>query len=194
MQVIKEVNAKGFYCPTPLAIVSKELKEIPVGEKIKVVANDKAFKQDIKMWCLETGNKLISFEEKDGEYVAVIERGKGFHGEGLVEKIKFIALGVKLHILQYLLEILPNKKPKYLISFVSIAEGLRADKWLKEKGIQNYVMLPVPDEIYEYCGLVYGFKKKEDALNVYKLLKENKFGVESIHKVEKSNYPIVEID
>lgn len=69
------------------------------------------------------------------------------------EKIKFISLGIKLHIIQHILDLLPSKKPKYLITFVSIAEGLRADKWLKERGIDDYVLLPVPDEIYPTVDL-----------------------------------------
>jgi TusA-related sulfurtransferase len=190
----KQLDTRGLFCPLPLTLVSKNLKEIPVGEKLEILADDKAFKKDIKFWCLETGNKLVDFKEKDGYFIATVERGKGFHGEGLWEKIKFISLGVKLHILQYLLNLIPSKKPKYLITFVSIGEGLRAQKWLQEKGIHNFYVLPVPDEIYPYCGLVFGFTKKEDAVKVYKILKENNFAVEDIHIVDKEKkYPVLEV-
>ncbi|WP_456401039.1 sulfurtransferase TusA family protein [Persephonella sp.] len=187
------VDTRGLFCPLPLTIVSKKLKEIPEGERLKVLADDKAFKKDVKFWCQETGNKLIDFKEIDGHYEAVIERGRGFHGESLIEKIKFISLGVKLHIIQHLLDLLPSKKPKYLITFVSIAEGLRADKWLKEKGIDKYVLLPVPDEIYPHCGLVFGLRDKDEAVKIFNLLKENKFAVEDIHIVDKEKkYPVLE--
>ncbi|WP_457621387.1 sulfurtransferase TusA family protein [Persephonella sp.] len=188
------VDTRGLFCPLPLTIVSKKLKEIPEGKRLKVLADDKAFKKDVKFWCQETGNKLIDFKEIDGHYEAIIERGKGFHGEGLWEKIKFISLGIKLHIIQHILDLLPSKKPKYLITFVSIAEGLRADKWLKERGIDDYVLLPVPDEIYPHCGLVFGLRSKEKAVEIFNTLKENKFAVEDIHIVDKEKkYPVLQI-
>ncbi len=195
MQKMKEVDTRGLFCPLPLTIVSKELKSVPVGEKIKVIADDKAFKKDISVWAFETGNKLVEFKEENGIYIAIIERGKGFKGENIIDKLKFISLGVKLHIKKHLFDIFFTKKPKYLITFVSVAEGLRADKWIKEQGLDlNYTLLPVPKEIYPYCGLVFGTRDKETALKIYNILKENKFAVEDVHKVDKAKkYPKVEI-
>ncbi|GAB6072173.1 sulfurtransferase TusA family protein [Venenivibrio stagnispumantis] len=193
---MKEVDTRGLFCPLPLTIVSKNLKEIPVGERLKILADDKAFKKDIEIWAYETGNKLLEFKEENGYYVAIIERGKGFKGENIIDKIKFISLGVKLHFIKHLLDLFPPKKPKYLLTFVSVAEGLRADKWLKEeKNVNNkYILLPVPKEIYPHCGLVFGFLNKEDAINIYNLLKENKFAVEDIHIVDKDKkYPVLKI-
>jgi len=192
---MKIVDTRGLFCPLPLTIVSKELKNIPVGEKIKVLADDKAFKKDISIWAFETGNKLIEFKEENGNYIAIIERGKGFKGENIIDKLKFIFLGIKLHIKKHLLDIFFTKKPEYLITFVSVAEGLRADKWLKEKKLdRKYVMLPVPKEIYPHCGLVFGVKKEEDAIGLYNLLKENKFAVEDVHIADKKRkYPKLEV-
>lgn len=189
------VDTRGLFCPLPLTMVSKRLKDIPVGERIKVLADDKAFKKDIEVWSYETGNKLIEFKEENGYYVAIVERGKGFKGENVWDKIKFISLGVKLHIIKHLLDFLPSKKPKYLITFVSVAEGLRANNFLMEKSLNNdYVMLPVPKEIYPHCGLVFGFRSKDDATKIYNLLKESKFAVEDIHMVDKEKkYPKVEV-
>lgn len=192
---MQTVDTRGLFCPLPLTVVSKKLKEIPVGERIKVLADDKAFKKDIEIWSYETGNKLIEFKEENGYYVAIVERGKGFKGESLWDKVKFISLGVKLHIIQHILDFLPSKKPKYLMTFVSVAEGIRANKFLTEKNINsNYVMLPVPKEIYPHCGLVFGFKSKDEAVKIYQYLKENKFAVEDIHIVDKEKkYPKIEV-
>ncbi len=190
---VKELDVRGLFCPLPITYVSRELKNIPVGERLKVIADDKAFEKDIKIWALETGNRLVEFKKEGENFIAIIERGKGFHGEGIFEKIKFISIGIKLHILQYLLKIL-KKEPQYLLTFVSIPEGFRADRWLKNKGIRSYVVLPVPDEIYPYCGLVFGFKDRQEAVKIYNLLKENNFMVEDIHIVdEEKKYPRLEL-
>jgi TusA-related sulfurtransferase len=188
---MQEVDTRGLFCPLPLSMVSKKLKEIEVGDTLKVLADDKAFKKDIEVWCYETGNELLEFKEEDGYFVAIIKRGSGFKGENILDKLKFVSLGVKLHIIKHILDFLPNKKPKYLITFVSVAEGIRANRFLEEKGLSNsYVMLPVPKEIYPHCGLVFGFKKEEDARKIYEYLKENRYAVEDIHKVDKAKkYP-----
>lgn len=192
---METVDTRGLFCPIPLTLVSRKLKEVEVGQRIRVLADDKAFKKDIEVWSFETGNKLIEFKEENGYYVAVVERGKGFKGESLWDKVKFISLGVKLHIIQHILDFLPSKKPRFLISFISVAEGIRANNFLTEKNLNhNYVMLPVPKEIYPHCGLVFGFRSKEDALKVYNFLKDNKFAVEDIHMVDKEKkYPKLEV-
>lgn len=187
---METIDTRGLFCPLPLTFVSRKLKEITVGERLKVLADDKAFKKDIEIWAFETGNKLIEFKEENGYYVAIIERGKGFKGENLWDKIKFISLGVKLHFTKHLLDLIPFNKPKYLITFVSVSEGLRTDKFLKERNINSYIMLPVPKEIYPHCGLVFALKSKEEALKIYNLLKENKFAVEDVHEIDKQKkYP-----
>lgn len=192
---METVDTRGLFCPLPLTLVSKKLKEVPVGERIKILADDKAFKKDIEIWSFETGNKLIEFREEDGYYVAIVERGKGFKGEKLWDKIKFISLGVKLHIIKHILDFLPSKKPKYLLTFVSVAEGIRANNYLMQKNLVNsYVMLPVPKEIYPHCGLVFGFRDKNEAIKVYNLLKDGKFAVEDIHQVDREKrYPKLEV-
>ncbi len=187
---METIDTRGLFCPLPLTFVSRKLKDIPVGEKLKVLADDKAFKKDIESWAFETGNKLLEFKEENGYYIAIIERGKGFKGENLWDKIKFVSLGIKLHFINHLLDLIPLNKPKYLITFVSVAEGLRADKFLKEKNINSYIMLPVPKEIYPHCGLVFALKTKNEALKIFNLLKENKFAVEDVHEIDKQKkYP-----
>jgi TusA-related sulfurtransferase len=186
---METVDTRGLFCPLPLSMVSRKLKEIPVGEKLMVMADDKAFKKDIEVWAFESGNKLIDFKEENGYYVAIVERGKGFHGEKLMDKVKFIALGVKLHAIKHTLDLIPFRKPKYLITFVSVSEGVRADKFLQEKNMNSYVKLPVPKEIYPHCGIVFGFSSKEKAFETYQFLKENKFAVEDVFAVQKNAYP-----
>jgi TusA-related sulfurtransferase len=195
MENIKEIDVRGMLCPSPLIFISKELNKIPVGEKLKIVADAPNFDKDLKIWCHDTGNKLLDLKKEGNTYTAIIERGKGWHGDTLWEKLKFYAIGIKLHLLMYLLEIFKSKKPKYLISFISIPEGFRAIDYLKEKGIEDFIVLPVPNEIYEYCGVVIGFKDKDKAIEIYKELKNQNFGVQDIHIVDKERkYPILQIE
>ncbi len=186
---METVDTRGLFCPLPLTLVSRKLKDLPAGEKLMVMADDKAFKKDIEVWSSESGNKLLEFKEENGYYVAIIERGKGFKGEKLIDKAKFIALGVKLHLIKHTIDIIPFKKPKYLITFVSVSEGVRADNFLHQQNIDSYIKLPVPKEIYPHCGIVFGFYKKDKAFETFEYLKKNKYAVEDVYEIKKGAYP-----
>ena len=71
----------GMQCPGPIMEVFKNVKEMKDGELLEVKASDPGFARDVASWCRRTGNTLVSNEEKDGEYVAVIRRGT----EGLTQ-------------------------------------------------------------------------------------------------------------
>ncbi len=188
------VDTSGYSCPIPLAMVSRKLKGISVGDTLKVISDDSEIKKQIKLWNYETGNQLIDFKQDGDSYVFIVQKGSGFKGETLLEVGKFVALGVKLHFIKTLLQIIPFKKITYLISFVSVLAGSRANKWLEENNINGYTLLPIPAGITKHCGLVFGFTKKNDAVKIFKLLEEKRFAVEDVYFEEKDkSYHILEL-
>jgi len=189
------VDTSGYSCPIPLAMVSRKLKKIQVGETLEVISDDPDFKKEIRIWSYETGNQLIDHKQEGDTQITRIRKGAGFKGDTLLENIKFIALGVKLHFIKALLQIIPLRKIQYLVTFVSVAEGLRAQGWLSEKDIKNYTQLPIPDGITKHCGLVFGFNKKSDAITIFRLLDESKFAVEDIYYEDKDkSYKVLDIN
>ena len=70
------LDVRGLYCPMPIVKLSVAIKEIPVGETIKVIATDDAFPPDVESWCKNTGNELLSSDESNGEYAVLIRRKK----------------------------------------------------------------------------------------------------------------------
>ncbi len=179
------IDTSGYSCPITLAMVSRKMKSLDIGDTLKVISDDPDFKKQINTWSYETGNQLVDFEKKEETYITRIRKGSGFKGESLIENIKFVALGIKLHFLKTLLRIIPLRKIQYLVTFVSVAEGLRAQGWLQKRDIKNYIPLPVPNNITRHCGLVFGFNNKHDAIKVFKLLDESKFAVEDIYFEDK---------
>jgi TusA-related sulfurtransferase len=189
------VDTSGYSCPVPLAMVSRKLKTIQVGETLEVISDDPDFKKEIRIWSYETGNQLIDYKQEGDLHITRIRKEAGFKGETLLENIKFIALGVKLHFIKTLLQIIPLKKIQYLVTFVSVAESLRAQGWLSQKDIKNYTQLPIPEGITKHCGLVFGFTKKSDAVAIFKLLDESKFAVEDVYYEDKDkSYKILDIN
>ncbi|MEJ2102000.1 MAG: sulfurtransferase TusA family protein [Desulfobacterales bacterium] len=106
-ETIHRIDTSGYACPIPLAMVSKKLKGIEVGGTLKVISDDPDFKKQIKIWSYETGNQIVAFTEQENASSTIIRKGSGFKGECLMETLKFVALGVNLHFMKTLLQIMP---------------------------------------------------------------------------------------
>lgn len=58
----------------PIVKTAMKIKEMKVGELLEVVATDEGIKTDMPAWCKTTGHELVSLEENDGEYKAVVKK------------------------------------------------------------------------------------------------------------------------
>jgi len=181
----KVVDTRGYSCPIPITMVSKKMNKLSEGETVEVLFDDPGFSKELETWCAETGNSFIEHNTRNGSYSAVIGKGDGFKGKGIKATVAFIWLGVRLHVIKIILGIVPVKRIRFLITFVSIPEGLRADRWLQEAGQKNHVALPVPADITAHCGVVLGLKTREEAEKAYKLLIDNRFAAEDVYAIEK---------
>ena len=72
---MRQINCCGMQCPGPITEVFNAIQEMQDGELLEVSASDPGFAADIVSWCRRTGNSLLSSEERDGSFVAVIRKG-----------------------------------------------------------------------------------------------------------------------
>jgi tRNA 2-thiouridine synthesizing protein A len=59
-----EVDCVGFYCPMPIAMTKEAIDKLPVGQVLKVEADDPAAEPDLKAWAKHTGNQILKFEKE----------------------------------------------------------------------------------------------------------------------------------
>ena len=72
-----ELDARGLKCPVPIIRLSAALKTIPIGEELRILADDRGFPPDVRAWCDKVGHELVSLDEADpARLVAVIRRTK----------------------------------------------------------------------------------------------------------------------
>ena len=71
-----KLDCCGMQCPGPIMEVFKTVKNMNEGEQLEISASDPGFSKDIASWCERTGNTLIGRQEKGGEYMATIRKGK----------------------------------------------------------------------------------------------------------------------
>jgi TusA-related sulfurtransferase len=70
-----ELDARGLKCPMPIIKLSAALKSIPVGEELRVLADDRGFPPDVRAWSEKTGHELVSLDETDpARLVAILRR------------------------------------------------------------------------------------------------------------------------
>jgi tRNA 2-thiouridine synthesizing protein A len=72
--VVKTVDYKGLFCPMPIVKISKDIKEIEVGQVVEMLADDPGSKADMEAWAKQTGNELLEMKEEGGVFKFHIRR------------------------------------------------------------------------------------------------------------------------
>jgi tRNA 2-thiouridine synthesizing protein A len=55
---VTEVDCRGQRCPLPVISVARAVTGVPVGDLVRVVADDPAAAVDIPAWCRLRGHEL----------------------------------------------------------------------------------------------------------------------------------------
>jgi tRNA 2-thiouridine synthesizing protein A len=75
-QTDKVLDAKGLLCPIPVIKARKAIREIALGQVLRVEATDKGAVKDFEAWARQTGNELIGWTENGGVYLFYIRKAK----------------------------------------------------------------------------------------------------------------------
>ncbi|OLS25130.1 MAG: Sulfurtransferase TusA [Candidatus Heimdallarchaeota archaeon LC_2] len=73
----KEVlDTSGLSCPLPVLKTKKAMKNLEIGDLIKVISTDVGSKKDIAAWARMTGQELIDTFEDEGKYIFIVKKMK----------------------------------------------------------------------------------------------------------------------
>lgn len=84
---IEELNLTGLSCPGPLLSLKAKMETLTSGERIKVVASDPAFANDVQAWAKSSNNKILSTANNKGLINVLIEKSEASNIENGI-KIK----------------------------------------------------------------------------------------------------------
>ncbi|MCP9446911.1 MAG: sulfurtransferase TusA family protein [Nitrospira sp.] len=80
MQADVQLDTLGYFCPMPIILTSKKIKELAVGQVLEVLSDDEGIKKDMPAWCETTGHELVGMEEEEGSssriYKAYVKKTK----------------------------------------------------------------------------------------------------------------------
>jgi tRNA 2-thiouridine synthesizing protein A len=64
----------GLMCPLPIIKTAARIKEITVGEILKVLADDEQILEDMPAWCKSNGHDLLDVIEEDEEFQLYVKK------------------------------------------------------------------------------------------------------------------------
>ena len=68
------LDVKGMTCPLPVLRANRALRNLAAGERLRVLATDRAAVADFQAFCRETGHALLSLGEEAGVFSFVIRK------------------------------------------------------------------------------------------------------------------------
>ena len=68
------LDVKGMNCPLPVLRANKALRGLQPGERLRVLATDRAAVADFQAFCRETGHSLLAMGEEAGVFSFVIRK------------------------------------------------------------------------------------------------------------------------
>lgn len=76
LQANKILDCSGMNCPMPVVKTSKAIKELDVGQVLKVIATDPGAPADMQAWARQTGNELLLSDQDGNTYTFHFRRAK----------------------------------------------------------------------------------------------------------------------
>lgn len=74
--VDKVLDCSGMLCPIPVIKTSKAMKELAIGQVLKMIATDHGAPADMEAWVNQTGNEMVQATQEGGKYVFLMRRVK----------------------------------------------------------------------------------------------------------------------
>lgn len=70
------VDCSGMLCPIPVVKTAKGIKEIEVGQVLKMISTDPGAPPDMEAWSDQTGHEMLASSHEDDKYIFFFKRTK----------------------------------------------------------------------------------------------------------------------
>ena len=68
------LDARGLSCPLPVLKARKRLMAMAPGQQLQVLVTDPKAPGDFRLYCAESGQRLLEEREEAGVFVLLLER------------------------------------------------------------------------------------------------------------------------
>lgn len=70
--VHRQLDFRGLMCPEPVVRTAQAARQLAAGGMLEIQADDDAFPADLTSWCRSTRSELVSLDEAEGVFRAVV--------------------------------------------------------------------------------------------------------------------------
>ncbi|MFQ5433250.1 MAG: sulfurtransferase TusA family protein [Anaerolineae bacterium] len=70
------LDCSGMLCPVPVIKTSKAIKQIEVGQVLKMISTDPGAPPDMNAWVKSTGHEMLNSHQEGDKYVFYFRRTK----------------------------------------------------------------------------------------------------------------------
>ncbi len=70
----KVLDCSGMLCPVPVVKASKAIKELEVGQVLKMIATDPGAPPDMQAWTKNTGHEMLDSHQEGDKYIFFFRR------------------------------------------------------------------------------------------------------------------------
>ncbi len=70
------LDTLGLFCPIPVILTAKKMKEMQMGQRLEVLSDDVGIKKDMPVWCKHSGNELIALIEEGTVFKCYVQKKK----------------------------------------------------------------------------------------------------------------------
>jgi tRNA 2-thiouridine synthesizing protein A len=68
------LDAQGLYCPEPVMMIHKKIREINPGQTLQIIATDPSTVRDIPKFCVYLDHELLHHERSGGVFTYLIRK------------------------------------------------------------------------------------------------------------------------
>jgi len=76
LQADKTLDTSGMLCPVPVIKTSKAIKEVEIGQVLKMISTDAGSMPDMQAWSRQTGHELLDSHQEGKQYIFYFKRTK----------------------------------------------------------------------------------------------------------------------
>lgn len=74
--VDRVLDCRGVSCPMPVLRTAQAIKTIGLGQVLEVIATDPGIEPDMRAWCGQTGNDLLTTDKQSDAFHVLIRRAR----------------------------------------------------------------------------------------------------------------------
>ena len=76
IKVNQELDARGLLCPEPVMMLHNKIRDIEVGDILRILATDPSTQRDIPKFCHFLGHELLEQLASDNMYTYLVRKCK----------------------------------------------------------------------------------------------------------------------